>query len=156
MTLSTIADIADLLAAAGIIVTLVFLALQIKQNTKAIQNIRYESYLDRLANSFARPMDEQVAAVLAKGGQSFHSLNETEKLTYSAWANEYMLSAALLFVYRDNSVLGSAATNTADRRLEWFFHSPGNIEWWRHKRRHPIPQSVEKLVDAWLDKRNAS
>ena len=153
MNLSQVADIADLLAALGIILTLVFLAMQIKQNTKAVQNTRWESYLDRLANSFARPMDEHVAEVLVKGNKSYIGLNETEKQIYSAWANEYMLSAALLFTYRDQSVLGSVATNTASRRLDWFFGVPGNIEWWRDKRRHPIPQAVEEMIDRWLTDR---
>ena len=82
MNLSNIADIADLLAAAGVIATLIFLAMQIRQNTKAVQNTRWESYLDRLANNFARPMNEQVATVIVKGNRSFAALNDTEKQIY--------------------------------------------------------------------------
>ena len=96
MNLSAAADLADLLAALGIIATVIFLALQIRQNTKALENTRWESYLDRLANSFARPMDERVATVILKGNRSFNALSDAEKLVYSAWADEYILSAALL------------------------------------------------------------
>ena len=151
MSLSTIANLADLLAAIGIIVTVIFLALQIKQNTKAVESTRWESYLDRLATSFARPMDERVASVILKGNRSFNALSDTEKLMYSAWADEYILSAALLLTYRDQAVLGSITTNTGDRRLAWFFAVPGNLEWWRHDRRHPVPQYVETLIDRWIE-----
>jgi len=151
MNLSAAADLADLLAALGIIATVIFLALQIRQNTKAIENTRWESYLDRLANSFVRPMDERVATVILKGSRSFSALSDTEKLVYSAWADEYILSAALLLTYRDHAVLGSATTNTGDRRLAWFFGVPGNLEWWRHDRRHPVPQYVETLINRWIE-----
>jgi len=151
MNLSAVADLADLLAALGIIVTVIFLALQIKQNTKALENTRWESYLDRLANSFARPMDERAATVIVKGNKSFNALSDTEKLVFSAWADEYILSAALLLTYQDQAVLGSMTTNTADRRLAWFFGAPGNLEWWRHNRRHPVPQHVEMRINRWIE-----
>jgi len=151
MNLPMIANLADLLAALGIIATVIFLALQIRQNTKALENTRWESYLDRLANSFARPMDERVATVIVKGNRSFNTLSDAEKLVYSAWADEYILSAALLLTYQDQAVLGSMTTNTADRRLAWFFGVPGNLEWWRHDRRHPVPQHVETRINRWID-----
>jgi len=151
MNLSAVADLADLLAALGIIVTVIFLALQIKQNTKALENTRWESYLDRLANSFAKPMDERAATVIVKGNKSFNALSDTEKLVFSAWADEYILSAALLLTYQDQAVLGSMTTNTADRRLAWFFGVPGNLEWWRHNRRHPVPLHVEMRINRWIE-----
>ena len=152
MSISVIANLADLLAALGIIATVIFLALQIRQNTKALENTRWESYLDRLANSFARPMDERVAMVIVKGNRSFSALSDTEKLVYSAWADEYIVSAALLLTYQDQAVLGSMTTNTADRRLAWFFGVPGNLEWWRHDRRHPVPQHVETRINRWVER----
>jgi hypothetical protein len=151
MNISVAADLADLLAALGIIATVIFLALQIRQNTKAVKNTRWESYLDRLANSFVRPMDERIAAVILKGNQSFNTLSDTEKLVYSAWADEYVLSVALLLTYRDQAVLGSITTDTADRRLAWFFGVPGSLEWWRHNRRHPVPQHVETRINRWIE-----
>lgn len=150
MNISAAADLADLLAAIGIIATVIFLALEIRQNTKAVENTRWESYLDRLASSFARPMDERIAAIILKGSQSFNALGDTEKLIYSAWADEYILSAALLFTYQDQAVLGSMTTSTANRRLAWFFGLPGNLEWWRHNRRHPVPQHVEARINRWI------
>jgi hypothetical protein len=150
MTMAEIANVADLLAALGVIGTLIFLAFQIRQNTKTIENTHWESYLDRLASSFSRPLDEKVAGIIAKGNKSFNELTDTEKLVYSAWADEYILSASIILLYRDRLVLGSTVTDTAERRLAWFFSAPGNLEWWRHDRRHPVPELVARRIEDWI------
>lgn len=152
MNLSNLADLADLLAALGVVASLVFVATQVRQNTKTVANTHWESYVDRLASNFARNLDERVADIVFRGRSSFAALSDTEKLTYSAWADEYILSASILFIYQEQSVLHTTVTNTADRRLAWFFAFPGNVEWWHHERRHPVPALVEQRIDHWLSR----
>ena len=141
---------ADLIAAVGVIASLVFVALQVKENTKTVKNTYWENHLNRLANNFSRPLDPAVADVICRGNRSFDSLGEEDKTVYSAWANEYMLSTSFLLVFRQQGDLNPELTNTAERRITWLFGKPGAIQWWRHEIRHPVPYAVEDVVDKWI------
>ena len=55
MNISEIAAIADVLAAIGVIASLLFVALQVRHNTKATRNQYWLSSLDRIADNFSRP-----------------------------------------------------------------------------------------------------
>ncbi len=48
-----IANLADLIAALGVIGSLVFLAIQVRENTKTVRNTHWENHLNRLANNFS-------------------------------------------------------------------------------------------------------
>ena len=148
--MTVVANMADLIAALGVMASLVFVAFQIKENTNTVKNTSWENHLNRLANNFSRPLDQAVAAVICHGNCSFDTLGEEDKTVYSAWANEYMLSTSFLLVFRQQGYLDSELTNTAERRIVWFFSKPGAIEWWRREIRHPVPRVVEEAVDRWI------
>jgi len=148
--MSIVANVADLIAAIGVIGSLVFVALQVRENTRTVRNTYWENHLNRLASNFSRPLDPDVAAAIRKGNESFDSLGEDDKIVYSAWANEYMLSTSFLLVFRDEGNLNPELTNTAERRISWFFGRPGAVQWWRHELRHPIPRVVEAQIDQWI------
>jgi len=148
--MSVIANMADLIAAIGVIASLVFVAVQVKENTKTVKNTYWENHLNRLANNFSRPLDQSVAATICRGNRDFEALGEEEKVVYSAWANEYMLSTSFLLVFREQGYLSPDLTNTAERRIRWFFNKPGAIQWWQNDIRHPVPHVVEAEVNRWL------
>lgn len=150
--MSIIADMADLIAALGVIGSLVFVAMQVRDNTKTVKNTYWENHLNRLADNFSRPLDRSVATVICKGNTSFEALGDEDKIVYSAWANEYMLSTSFLLVFRGQSYLNADLTNTAERRIGWFFSKPGAVQWWHHEIRHPVPKIVEAEVETWLTK----
>ena len=147
MNVSNIADLADILAAAGVIASLLFVAFQIRQNTRTVRNQYLESTLDRLADLFSRPLDERVATTLDKGTKNFNDLTGPEKLVFGAWANEYIMGASRLTALARQGLLEPPIAAMAERRLNWFFKSPGMYEWWRDADRHPIPAPFEAFVD---------
>ncbi len=63
-----------------------------------------------------------------------------------------MLSTSFLLVFRGQANLDADLTNTAERRIRWFFKEPGAIQWWHHEIRHSVPKIVEAEVERWLTK----
>ena len=139
MNSSDIAAFADVLAAAGVIASLLFLAFQIRAHTKTVRNQHYESMLDRLTNNFARPLDEWVATTLERGKQNFEDLSAPERLTFDAWANEYVVCVTNIATLGSQGIFNPGVAAMVDRRLEWFFKYPGVRQWWRGSDRHPPP-----------------
>ena len=75
MNASIIANYADVLAALGVIASLLFVAFQVRRNTKTVHNQQWLSTIDRRAENFSRPLDERVATTLDKGKKNFNGLS---------------------------------------------------------------------------------
>ena len=110
MNVSDIADFADILAAIGVIASLLFVAFQVRRNTKAIRNQHFEATLDHLASQFSRSLDERVATIIDKGRKNFNDLSDPEKLTFGAWANEYIMGASRLTSFGQQGLLDPAVS----------------------------------------------
>ena len=150
MNISEIAAIADVLAAIGVIASLLFVAFQVRLNTKATRNQHWLSAFDRIADSFSRPLDEQVASTVSKGKKNFNELSVPEKETFGAWALEYIVGVNRNVAFGRQGLLDPEVSAMASRHLTWFFKYPGTRQWWRDAERHPIPAHFETNIDAAL------
>ena len=147
MDFSQIANIADVLAAVGIILTLGFVALQIKQNTNEIRNTHVEVAVDRHAAFHVRALDKETAAIIEKGQQSYKALIETERLAFEAWMFEFVIGVGLLWRLSGQGVYGSTYGDLPDQRVRWMFRHPGVKEWWQSENRVPITAPVVAHID---------
>ena len=147
MNFSLIADYADILAAMGIILTLGFVALQIKQNTNAIMNTNVEGSVNRVIAFHGRAFDKETAAILEKGQQSYKGLIESERLAFEAWMIEFVTGIALMWRLYGQGVLGPTLHDLPDQRIHWMFRHPGVKEWWQSENRVPIAANVVARID---------
>ena len=156
MNVSDYADLADIIAALGVIGSLLFLAFQVRQNTRTVRNQHWESHLDRLANSFGRQLDDQVASVIDKGRQNYDDLSGQEKIVFNAWASEYLANVFSSIGFYKQHILDPDTAVMGERRLEWFFKDSGASRWWRDPVRHPVPANYEKLINNFLSGTSAT
>ena len=147
MDFSQIAEIADVLAAVGIIATLGFVALQIKQNTNQIRDAHVEVAVERNVAFHGRAFDKETAAIIEKGQQSYKGLIESERLAFEAWMFEFVVGVGLLWRLREQGVLGPVYGDIPEQRLRWMFRHPGVKEWWQSENRVPITAYVVARVD---------
>jgi len=141
--------LSGVIAAVGVIASLLFLAIQVRNNTKTVRNQHFESHQDRLASTFSRPLDRQVAKIIEKGQADFETLDGDEKIVFGAWAVEY-LSNVYGIMQMGQSVLRPEIAEMVDRRLKWFFRVKGADQWFRDAARHPMPRPVEQRINSVL------
>ena len=147
MNPSLIADYADVLAALGIILTLGFVALQIRQNTNQIKNANAERSVGRDIAFHGRALDKETAAIIEKGQQSYKGLTESERLAFEAWMFEFVLGVALLWRLSGQGVLIPGLRDLPEQRARWMFRHPGVKEWWQSENRVPITAYVVARID---------
>ena len=150
MNASIIADYADVLAAIGVISSLLFVAFQVRLNTNAVRNQQWLSTIDRVAENFSRPLDERVATTLDKGKKNFNELSDPEKETFNAWALEYIIGVNRNITFGRQGLLHPEIAAMWMRDLKWFFNYPGAGQWWRNADRHPVPAHFEAIIDRAL------
>ena len=150
MNASIIADYADIAAAIGVIASLLFVAFQVRQNTKAMHNQAYASIVERFVENVSRLSGERMAVTLDKGKRNFNDLSDPEKLTFGAWAQEYISVFNRNLSLSGQDLLAPQFEAMAQRQLKWFFKYPGMGQWWRDADRHPLPAHFEAIIDAAL------
>ena len=132
MNWEAIGALADLASAIGVIVTLVYLALQVRRNTRALRAESQRALFENgMATSLQLAQDEQLARLFLKGLQDFHTLSEEERTRFSFLMGNLIGQGAIAH--------GSQAYGVYDRTLlrgaalpgSRFLRTPGGAEWWR-------------------------
>lgn len=150
MSLASIAAVADLLAALGVIASLLFLSWQIRQNTRALGNQNWLAIVERIAEQSTRTLNRDVAETVSRGSADYEKLEEPERIVFDAWAYEFMICVNRHIGFEEQGLRPEIAAMT-ERYLNWFFAQPGNRAWWRYPDRRPFPEHYERVIDRYLE-----
>jgi len=130
MDLTLISTIAQVASAAAVIVSLVYLALQVRQNTQAVRNSTHhaltETRLDYIALVVQNP---DLSHILRLGSQDMNALNDDERQRFDLLMY-YLFSAGENFYYQNRQ--GVLDTEQWDRwcaTLQHHFTQPGIRTW---------------------------
>lgn len=147
MTLSVLADIADLLAALGVISSLIFVAFEIRKSSEQARLSNWNSVLSGLREHKRRTDDPHVADLVVRGRADFDGLSDADKLAFGYWMEELIQGFDGLIVHE-----GSLAVNREESRraavgaFAAHFAFPGVREWYQWSGiAHRWPR---KLIDA--------
>ncbi len=131
--------IAERTGAIGVILSLVYLALQIRQNTTQMENnaslMRAESeravkthgghFNLTMANS------KQLSGVFRRGLENFDALEPDEQVQFSFFFAELLSAMDLAFAERSTGVGGTAAFDAHLRGVRPLLLTPGGRSFWR-------------------------
>jgi hypothetical protein len=132
MNWDAIGAIAELLGAIGVIASLVFLAMQLRQNTHALRAGAYQQYeqnvYSRTRDSIAIPgMDR----VMRLGLVDFEQLDEDDKFRFGVQLNYGFRSFDNAYYQYRAGLLDEDRWQISARTLVSFLQNPGVAHWWR-------------------------
>lgn len=130
MNWTAISAIADILAATGVIISLVYLAVQIRNQNKESRIAVIHSLTQQWADIMARMVDEGNNAVWRRGLDSFNELNDIERGRHSAMMLNITQVFEGLYLQRADGKLDSQVWIGIDARVRDIFSNPGTREWW--------------------------
>lgn len=125
----------NLLSSAGVIFSVVFLALQIKKNTQAVRSNFYDSF----ANSnreFLKQLIEnkELGSLFEKGTKNWDTLREDDKRTANFLYIQLFRIWENLFYQNKMKFLEPWLWNSNRDTVVSYFHLPGIQQWWRVRR----------------------
>lgn len=86
--LPTLAAIADLIAAAGVIGSLLFLAIQLREQNRETGLNNWRELLQTLTNFKAATNDPVLADLVVRGNGDYHGLSAAEQMTYGLYLEQ--------------------------------------------------------------------
>ncbi len=132
MTIQDLGSIGEFLAAIATLATLVYLAMQIRQNSESVRAASAQSVLagvnDALQNAASTP---QLARVVVLGQIDFDQLSEEERQQFIVWIFSWFRTIELA---HHNYLLGHLDSRIWEghaRHLESVVQSPAIQNWWR-------------------------
>jgi len=131
MTLEALANLGEFISGIVVIVSLIYLAVQIRQSTQSQRNETYARSLDRIAALQARMSQAgEFSDILAKGTLDHRQLSQRERIQFT-WAF-YEMFSTFEFMYHQ-SLTGCLPAMVWQRwadTLLWWMSFPGVRAWW--------------------------
>ena len=135
MNWAAVSAISSLLATAAVVVSVVYLAIQIRRNTKATYSQAHHMTTIALAETAATIASSDTLSRLYRLGLSAPSeLDEDEFFRFSAIATSQFRTFENLFFQYSSGLVSDDFWNGHRENILWFFHRPGVQIWWQGKR----------------------
>jgi hypothetical protein len=145
MDWTAIGAVGEVLGAIAVVISIGYLAVQVRQNTDSVRFGTFQSVIDRVAAVNSRTGDPHVADVLARGRQSYLALSEADQVTFDYYMQERLL------MYESSLALGHLLKPTirdvVHDTIRYHLAFPGVLEWWTQVDREPVAQDFEDEVN---------
>jgi len=127
-----IGALADLASAIGVIVTLGYLALQVRQNTRTLRAEKRRALFESgTATSLQLAQDENLARLFLKGLQDVNALSEEERTRFSFLMENLIGQGAIAHGSQAYGVYDAALFRGVASPATRLLRTPGGSEWWR-------------------------
>lgn len=133
MELQDLANIGEFVSGVVVVITLAYLALQIRQNTKSLRMENYARALDRLATmqaSLAR--DGDMAVLISRGAEDGSSLSPRERLQFNWFFTEFFGALEFMFHAAEDRALPDAVWGRWAYAAAFWLSLPGVRSWWHN------------------------
>jgi hypothetical protein len=141
MSLQEIANFAEILGAAGVIGSLLYVGWQVSANTKTNRMRMHEqitqTYLSFL-NSVLTDPDTFVAG-LRSSDETFADLTNEQKMFFFGSMLGLFKHYELMFVQYDQGVMDKETWEAWNEHIRMYFHQPGAQSWWSLRKATFIP-----------------
>jgi len=151
MTLENWAAFAEIIGALAIIITLVYLAVQMRQTTTSTNAAAYQSWLAVHDNIFASFDDERFCQAINSGMLNSCNLTEENFLQFIAWARRYLTMQQSLYELYRNGVIEKEMWDRNLRDLVGVIRYPGMKQYWdvgaKEHFRKEFVQAIDEAED---------
>lgn len=152
MNFDDLGNLAELIAAIGVMVSVIYLALQIRRSSETERMATYRAIVSdfgTLNQSIAS--DSETALLFAHGLESFDTLSAVEKARLSQYFYGIYRYFENMYYQNSKGYLEDEVWIGWKRMMLSYFHRPGFQVWWQHRRLVYNPSFVEFLETSESD-----
>ncbi|MGD2130427.1 MAG: hypothetical protein PVJ17_14085 [Lysobacterales bacterium] len=153
MTITELADLAEIVSGFGVIASLIFVALEIRKGTAQSKLANWASLVDRYNAVYSQTDDIALANLVAKGRKSYRDLTEGEKISFGHYLEQLCIANEALLVYAQTMVHGKEdALAVFRKQISFHLGFKGSREWledFESERSFPAPlmRAIHQAID---------
>ena len=135
MPLDQLANIAEISAAALVIVSLIYVGVQIRQNTSALKLSTTHNTMEDLADLYLVPaQNSDVAGIFFRGLQDFNALENVDRLRFYGFLHKFIRTFENAHYQFTRGALESVMFNGIARQFISITSMPGGQSYWQERK----------------------
>jgi hypothetical protein len=134
MTLSELADAGEFLGGMGVIVTLIFVGVQLRQNTRAVQRSSAREAGNALVGSLQIYADSaELSEIIIRAFESLESITPVERYRFGGWMYCWMHAHEQEHLVSRESTYLDELLAPKQRAIAGYLLTPGGSQWWSER-----------------------
>ena len=148
MELQDLANLGEFISSVAVMLSLVYLAIQVRQNTASIRTENFARALERISAMQSVLFENgNLARLQAQGVLDPSTLTREERLQLTWWLLEAFGAFEFMFHQAQSGALPHEVWSRWSATTAWWVSFPGVQAWWQ-ARPTPFSQSFTSFVDA--------
>jgi hypothetical protein len=153
LNLSQLADLGEFLGGIFVVFSLVYLGIQIRQNTQSNRAENFARGLERISAMQATlSRDPDLALLHARGVADASSLTPQERIRFTWWFAEAFGAFEFLFHQSKTDAIPAEIWERWSQTIAWWISYPGVQAWWQANPA-PFSDSFSRFVDDLIRER---
>jgi hypothetical protein len=131
MDITTLAAWGEFLGGVAVVVSLIYLASQIRQNSKLLRASTASATAEgNRATPSLIAQDPEVARIFWAGLRDRASMSEVDRQRFDAMLAMNVNTWNQQYDFARDGLIGTSAWNNIERMGRWFLQQPGGRQWW--------------------------
>ena len=150
MTLQDLGSLGEFVAAMATLVTLVYLAFQLRQNTRTLRANSIHELTENILRASATLIDPENAELYLRGARSYSSLTPEEKLRFQLLVALFLGRFDTVLEYRERGMVNDEYVEWQVDAMQRIFSNPGVREFWNSMDNRGTTPRVREWVQKHL------
>jgi hypothetical protein len=151
MSLEDLGNIGELVAAIGVIASLIYLAVQIRQNTQTVRASTVQAISDSAQGRLLALQNIENARVWRVGRSEPSELNEDEQTLYIFMIHSTVRGYENLYYQHRSGLLDAPQWEGYAKTIKALVKNPGFEYFWQHRRGHFSPEFESFIEESLSD-----
>ena len=149
--LQTLANIGEIIGAVTVVLSLIYVAVQIRQSTQAQRTENYSRAMDRIAAiQSSLSQDDELSRIFSKGVLDTTNLTSQERLRFTWSLYEAFGAFEFMFHTSKTDAIPEEVWKRWSAAVAWWLTFPGVQNWWT-SRPTPFTDSFTLFVESLLE-----
>ena len=155
MTLEEFNYIAEIIASLAVIASLIYIGLEVRQNTAAMQAAGRQAYVDSQASLVSLiNSSSTLADILHRGANGMSNIKDGEIIQFGAFLDQAFITFETFYFQWKAGVLDTRLWSIYRHAIADFMVQTGQQQWWETKR-HWYDQEFQEYVNQVIDSGDA-
>jgi hypothetical protein len=134
MSLNDLANIGQVIGAIAVVISLIYVALQIRQNTNAVRSATVQTVHEHFAKWYHLvAADDELAQIVATGLRDYESLSEKQRVRFIAAFMSFLSYSQNAFLKWRQGLLASPLWLAWEQVMMNLFGAPGGKAFWKDR-----------------------
>lgn len=151
MTIEQLGSIGELLGAILVLITLVYLSLQVRAQNAIAKADGHRDLIKQLAGFTRRIVNEDASDLMVRAWLDFESLNHAEKIRIDNLLHEYLHICEQAFYMGRDKYLPAGSYDAFMNAAASFISPPGIHSWWELSKIGGYAQDFVKVIEGLRD-----